>query len=378
MHHDRTRKVLAAIAAAFFATPLALLVVGVRAGEFENRQLASAPSLESGWDVFDETTRWLTDHMPLREEAVRANTRISLDVFDTTPLYGQIAHETTSIPAGEPAGQEPAPPPATASQVLRGEDGWLYLQGEIDRACGPFVPFAEALARWRRLVDIVRVSGRRAVLLVPPDKTAIYPEHLPGDLPTRGCLDAANAQLWDLLEPPRGGVVGLREPVARLKAETDELVYKRKDSHWNDIAALETVRHALAGIGAPVSVRPEEIVDPGPAAYNGDLTVLLGVPESDEAPRRKIARRPGAPRMLGTTLFVYDSYGDAVLPLLRPYFTRLETFLWDASTAEQLAAAIKSADRVIFESVEREFTYRTSDAGYVHPRLFDVLRAELR
>src|SRR5687767_10312119 len=170
-----TRKLFAAIAVVFFATPLALLIVGVRADEFENRRLASAPGLDNGWDFFDETTAWLTDHMPLREQAVRANTRISLDIFDTTPLYGTVAHETTGIPAGEPsatgepAGEAPSPPPATASQVLRGEDGWFYLQGEVDRACAPFLPFADALARWRELVEVVRASGRRAVLMIAPD-----------------------------------------------------------------------------------------------------------------------------------------------------------------------------------------------------------------
>ncbi len=64
----------ALLAIAFFAAPVALRAVGVHANAFENRRLAEAPKLSQGWEVFQQATRFLTDRMPLREQAVRANT----------------------------------------------------------------------------------------------------------------------------------------------------------------------------------------------------------------------------------------------------------------------------------------------------------------
>jgi hypothetical protein len=354
MRPRRVRPIFALLAVAFFATPLVLLAAGVRAREFENRPLERAPRLSDGWNGFQIAARYLTDHMPLREDAVHANSWISLHVLDTTPRYGP----------SERISRDP---------VMRGADDWLYLQEEIDNACRPFPAVGDALARWQQLVAIVRRSGRRAIALIPPDKSVIYPEHLPADFELRACWESGTRDLWDRLEPPSGGVVGLRTAVLAAKAHERDPIYKRLDSHWNELAALTLVRAALSAVGGSVRVRPSEVRDPGPAVYTGDLTTLIGAPESDTSPRRTIARPPGARQVPGTTVLVADSYGYDQEPLLRPYFARLEIVHWLGITPEQLAAAIARADTVIFEAVQRTFAYRTADVGSVNPRLFSLL-----
>ena len=61
------RVAFAVLAIGFFAAPIILRGVGVTATAFENRRLADAPQLSQGWDGFQQTSRFLTDRLPLRE-----------------------------------------------------------------------------------------------------------------------------------------------------------------------------------------------------------------------------------------------------------------------------------------------------------------------
>lgn len=90
-------------ALAFFFTPAAAFVVGVRAEPFENRPLASFPSLSSGWAFLPGFERWGVDHLPLRDVAVRADSATSELIFGEAPDYAnRVAH---SAPVGaEPDG----------------------------------------------------------------------------------------------------------------------------------------------------------------------------------------------------------------------------------------------------------------------------------
>ena len=65
--------------------------------------------------------------------------------------------------------------------MYKGRDGWLFLEGEFDRACIRFPPWKTVMRRYVRLVHIIRASGRKVVFVVPPDKTSIYPEYVPKD-----------------------------------------------------------------------------------------------------------------------------------------------------------------------------------------------------
>ncbi|MHB1833923.1 MAG: hypothetical protein ACYCXW_03060, partial [Solirubrobacteraceae bacterium] len=186
-------------AVVFLFGPLALIAGGFRVHQFENRPLEPAPKLAEGWKAFDVATRYLIDRLPLREQAVHANTWIDERVFGTTPFYNQaslggVGGDQAALPFSGTAAQDranissaggtsttgaPAPqPPATASQVTVGTHGWFFLQGVLQRACSLFEPFPAAAAEWERLLDVIRASGRRAVLIVAPDKSTIYPEYL--------------------------------------------------------------------------------------------------------------------------------------------------------------------------------------------------------
>lgn len=364
------RPVFAILAVVFFATPIAARMLGITAESFENRPFAEAPKLSQGWDAFGQTTRFLTDRMPLRAQAVRANTRIWTDVFETTPRYGPatgLAQDGTLSLTGAPKEAEATTPAAadTAAQVLRGRDGWLFLQGEMDRSCAPYMPFEEAIERWRALIETIRAQGARALLVIPPDKGTIYPEHL-ADFPVKDCAAKGKREQWRMIERAERGrdVIGLRDDLMRMKPDAGDDLYARKDSHWSTVGSLSLVRAVLERLDGARLLR-SEIIDPGPTEYTGDLTNLLGAPEADMQAQRGIERKPGAPRIPGRTLMIGDSYSQGPVPQLTHYFDDFRVLLWETPPAE-LARAIRNADTVVVETVEREVAFR---AGEVVPAL---------
>jgi hypothetical protein len=391
------RLLFAALAVGFFATPIALRAVGVKARAFENRSFAFAPSLSAGWNVFDDTSRFLIDRMPLRYQAVRANTWIDLHVFHTTPHYGEnglsgVQNDLALPFTGNPhqdkvglatattKGASPVQQTPTASQVAVGREGWLFLQGVFDRACAPFVRFPAAATRWEELLRVIRASGRRVELIVAPDKSTIYPEHVSPSTPNLACSVPGTAALWEQIESPsatRAGIVGLRRPLLAAKRSTSDLLYYRTDSHWNSIGALSLVRAALPPLGRTVRMLPSEVIDTGPVRFGGDLLSLLGESGSEIAPTRSIRRIPGTPVLDTPTAFIGDSYGDTPIVFLRDYIKQIDVLNWNDSSAEQIAQEIATSPDVILETVEREFDYRASAAGYITPKFIALVRTTL-
>jgi alginate O-acetyltransferase complex protein AlgJ len=394
------RLAFAALAVVFFATPLVLTAFGYKARAFENRKLASAPRLSEGWGFFDDATRYLIDHLPLRYQAVHANTWIDLNVFAFTPRYGlnglggvqsdqalpftgqpdqDKAAVATSTATGKGA-KGPVQPPPTADQVAVGLHGWYYLQGVWDRACSPFIPFTQAVSRWETLIRVIRASGRRVELVVAPDKQKIYPEYVAPGTPNLACGKLGTAQLWRLLEAPaavRAGIVGLRKLLLAEKRTSSQPLYFRTDSHWNNLGSLSFPEAALPPLSKTVRLRPDEIVAGPKVKYTGDLLGLLGQSGSEIAPTAGIHRAPGSPVVAGRSVVVGDSYADTALGDLTPYFASLNLLYWVNNTPQEIANGIASARNVVLETVEREFDYRASDNVYITPGFIAYVRKTL-
>jgi alginate O-acetyltransferase complex protein AlgJ len=376
-----TRLAFAVLAVGFFATPVAARVVGITAEAFENRRFAEAPELSQGWDAFQQTGRFLVDRMPLRAQAVRANTRIWTDVFGAAPRYG--TRDSLSDDGALPfagAAEEPGGPPEltaeqNAAQVLPGADGWLFVAEEQRRSCDPALPFEEAVARWRELVTELRARGKRALLVVPPDKSTIYPEHVePGA--EADCAAAGKRRFWAALEAVEDpSVAPLRAELARRKRGAGDDLFARKDSHWTTLGSLVLVEAVLDRIGRGIQVRDAEVVDPGRVEYTGDLTLLLGASDVDTRVQRAVVRAPNARKVPGRTVVVSDSFFDAPQHQLAPYLEQMVLLSWPYTPLPKIAAEIRSADTVILETVERELTFRATDTAYVPP-LLELLRAE--
>jgi hypothetical protein len=299
------------------------------------------------------------------------------------PFTGRPDQDKAGIPSSSSRKSNKAPmqPPATASQVAIGRDGWLYLQGVFDRACHPFIPFGLAAARWESLLRVIRASGRRAELLVAPDKSTIYPEYVAADTPNLACSRPGTEALWRVIESPaaeRAGIIGLRRALLAAKRTAGALLYYRTDSHWNQVGSLEMIRAALPPLSAPVRVLPTDVVSSGRIHYSGDLPILIGQKLGEDAPTREIRRSPGAPKVPGRTVLVGDSYAEVAQSQLVPYLSSLRLLYWDDDTARQIADGIANSRDVILETVEREFDFRASNAAFITPRFISMVRSVLR
>lgn len=356
----RARHFVAILALVFFALPIGARVAGLKAKPFENHPLAEQPSLSQGWDAFPQTTRFFTDRMPLRQQAVTANKRISESVFGTTPSYG------TSTVAGTapPKSQRPQ---GALSRVTEGKNGWLYLTQSMNNACDEKrrYPIDDAIATWLRMARILRSKGKKVVLVVPPDKDTIYPEFLPDSFGARDCLPHDRNALWRKLDAAtRPGFIPMRDTMSRARRTHRDLIYLRKDAHWSDIGASYMVRSVLGRVGGEVRMLDSEL-QYSHEDYVGDLTVLENDTTKDTRPTITIQRAPGAARVPGTTVLLGDSFGTRALDLLKPYFARLETVQWDGAADIVRLDAIQRADTVILETVERYFTARTGEVRRV-------------
>src|SRR5699024_6697399 len=82
--------VVAVVFAVLIFAPAALWISGWQSEEIENRALSEPPEIASPGDLVDEetyaeTSEFLVDHMPLREEAVQSYGRVNMELFDESP-----------------------------------------------------------------------------------------------------------------------------------------------------------------------------------------------------------------------------------------------------------------------------------------------------
>jgi hypothetical protein len=351
----RRRIALTLVALLFFGGPALAGLLGERAGGIENRTLTPFPSLAQGWAFFPHLSQWATDHLPLRDRAVRANSAASEWAFNELPAT-----------AG-------SPPP-----VILGRDGWLFFSGDTFLACQNRARLSGVNRELERFAALTGRLGKRLVTTVGPDKTTIETDRLPERYPNRDCSLPAKAELWQrLAADPPPGYVDLRVPLERAKQQYGA-VYKPQDTHFDDHGNVAFAT-ALAAALDPRMVDHVELQETGPRSTIGDLSVLTGLPAATTFPGVTLHRpgvvvtrtdtirsampiihssatSTGAPLVPGRTLLVGDSYSLNGLAWLQPFFADLDFLLLSTPAAPAaFAELLRSADTVILEQVERTF-----------------------
>jgi hypothetical protein len=396
------RLVFLVVGVVFFFLPVAALLVGVRAKPIENKPLATAPHWRLSWDVIPEITDYVNSHLPFRDAAVRANTNLSLKVFGEAP--------STAVGTGGPAGvdnqqqtgaDKPEDPEAVGGKVTIGRNGWLYLAEEFHKECQRLQPPAQVIANLQRLNDLLTASGRTFIFTVAPDKSTVVPEYLPANYPEKACAQASKQETFRLLAASGNpAYVDMHALITGRQKQEKRPYYLKKDTHWNGLATTALTREVMKKID-PAMLK-DALIEEGKFSYQGDLTQLLGAPETDEtqtatitrpgvtvAPLEQVSTPSGltafrmpasgqAAMVDAPTLLVGDSFSRVVLPQMAPFFSNLLRVDNGTFAADQDAALKQVMDSKVIMLVWVERNFTSVKSGLLWSTSFlDALEARL-
>jgi hypothetical protein len=366
---------------AVFVAALGLPLAGLLAERgWPRPALATLERLPAALDAF------VRRHFGFRRTLVRWHDLASLRLLRSSPHDGSGFTETRLAAAPGP----------WSSRVLLGRDGWLFVAGgrplESYRRTQPFT-HAE-LAAWTEVFEARRAwlaaRGIVYLLVVPPDKHNVYPEHMPAAVRPLREVSHLDQLLAHLRAYSAVTVVDVRP--ALLAAKARHPVFPRTDTHWNAFgawAAYEAIVRALRGrrgVPAPwpldaFTVRREEYA-------GGDLADALGLADvlREErvrlVPRRArrarvVERHPPAaapdtvwrvtahPRAdLPRLVMFHDSFGFALARFLAEHFSEARFHLY--RRFDPVLVDVHRPDVVIDEMVERGLVSRPPEN---HPAL---------
>ena len=377
--HWPTRRALAILlAACFFFGPAFGFLLGARPQAIENRALTPMPSLSDGWSFFPKFTSWAVDHLPLRAEAVKANSVVSEKVFREAPSFNG---DTGGPIGGAPIGTSKKASSSEYPQVIQGKNGWLYFGADVSNLCQPTADIADTLSRLNRLAHAVQASGRRFVLAIAPDKSTIYPQELPDTYAGRSCAQARRTAFWNAVQKtPPAGYVDLKAPLLAEQQKSGVPVYRQTDTHWGPMGAAIYAQRLAAALD-PALLRDTTVVPKGQTTRTGDLGNMISAPHADTFADYELRRpgvvpvgRPdlalpqmpyspqtftdsttGAPLFKPATLLLGDSFTSASGATLGSLFAHVTLLHNETSSQypEAVANQMAGADVVVYEIVER-------------------------
>ncbi|MDO4537200.1 MAG: hypothetical protein Q4B54_03480 [Coriobacteriales bacterium] len=325
--------------------PLALTPLSSRGASAENRTLAAMPALstETGpnLEFLSQLGAWYADHFGLRSELIDLDSSIKESLFGTS----------------------------STDNVVVGSKGWLYYAGELND-WRQMTPLSERgvknAARNLSLVqEVVRSQGKGFVVAIAPNKSSLYPEHMPAwQLAAKGESNASRLAA----ELARQGV-NYVDLFGVLRAQNREL-YLLKDSHWTNEGALLAANALLDALGHPhVDWLSEQPVSD--SSLKGDLNAMLhpvtasgetqplwqsaqAFSFESEATNVEEASLDTSSAAAGGLLMMRDSFGNALLPYMassygHAHFSKLMPY--DLGNA-----ALSKADDVVIVRAERHLS----------------------
>ncbi|MDY3919486.1 MAG: hypothetical protein SOZ59_10885 [Candidatus Limivivens sp.] len=310
----------------------------------ENRDLSELPKLqtEEGWNsgYLEQLGDYFQEHFAYRNELVTANALLNGRVFGVS----------------------------TASGVIQGTDGWLYYMDSLEdyQRTNPMSErslfnVAHSLALMQ---DYVEKKDCAFVFTVAPNKNTLYGEHMPYYYQIKTENPGNLERLEGYLEEEQVSYADLWETLSGW----EEVLYHRRDSHWNNKGASIAADCILDTLGklyisytdGDYEVRKDFIGDLDEMLYPKALTpeeeIYYAKPftysyveevESNFAPRISTVSSLGS----GSLVMYRDSFGNALLPYMaqaygNAYFSRgIPYQLTDLDT--------HLADTVVVERAER-------------------------
>lgn len=340
--------------AAFFAVclvPFAGMAVTGQKSSSENRTLAEFPQIktEEGINVqwLSDAGEYFQDHFAFRNELVTANALINGKILGTS----------------------------TASGVIQGTDGWLYYKDSLEDYLGENLLEDRSLYNISHILSLMQEylaeKNVQFAFTVAPNKNSLYDANMPY---YDSCKVSDNKNLINLrkyLKNENVSYVDLYEPLAK----ADEILYHKRDSHWNNKGAALASDLLLEGLGKehesytdetytvktdftgdldemlyPLATTPEDEI-----YYDRQTTfAYVGEVESNFDPRITTVN----PVKTGSLVMYRDSFGNALLPFMadaygNAYFSRgIPYQLTDVDTMAADTVVVERAERFLPEMAE--------------------------
>lgn len=320
----------------------------------ENKRMAPPPKLtaEDGSfnkSFFQDFESYFTEHVALRNQMVYT------DALIQTSLFGE----------------------SNVSGVICGTDGWLYYASTLSDYLGSNVMSDRQLYNLANnfsvIAEYVKSKGKDFVLTIAPNKNTLYGENMPYYKSYVVNSDHSAVLLEPLLR--QQGVRYL--DLFQLFQEQDEVLYLKRDSHWNNKGAALVSNAILDALG----LAHEDYFGMTPALVkneNGDLNKMLysfyAEPEDDydyglthkyvyannatdvEA-GWIITDNPGGS---GTLLMFRDSFANTLIPFLSNTFATAYYSKGEPNALEFYLETY-SPDCVVIEKAERNMANYLND-----------------
>ncbi|MEP6894906.1 MAG: hypothetical protein ABI986_04790 [Chloroflexota bacterium] len=266
--------------------------------------------------------------------------------------------------------------------VLVGENGWLVFTAERDiedyQRTTLFTD--DELTHFQKNFDALSAQyaerGITLLVIVPPNKSSIYPESVPTQIPIFGSETRLDQLVNYLQAHGKAQIIDLRP--ALLAAKSEHQVYYATDTHWNDYgiyiaySALMSELHKVYPNLIAHPVTDYKIVKRAPEQL--DLSKNMGVTLLPEAKiqfvhqfdmhtsykninlgSRKIMFSYNPDASLPSVVVYYDSFFFSVIPMLGEHFHNgyfIQNYsgggLWNLSWVDE-----QQPDVVIIEFAER-------------------------
>ncbi len=350
MYENMKKKILylayTAAVLLIMVVPFAGMTVAATNETTENKELAEFPKLRNNgkWNVsfLGELGGYFEEHFAFRQELVAANAM----------LRGKVLGVSAS------------------DQVVVGKDDWLYYAGTLDDYLGENLMSEKGLANAVHNIGLmqqyVESRGSKFIITVAPNKNSVYGDNMPSNY-LRG-----EENNHSLLAPLLGQAGIHYVDLYHIFESSDEFLYLRGDSHWNNKGALLVCQRLMDALGkeydasaySAYEVRKEHIGDlekmlysvavkPEDNVYYDRVPIYAYVNDVEDTEADWIETIN--PNGQGSLLMYRDSFGNSMLPFLANefeygYFSRLVPY--NLTNLDQYRP-----EYVIVERVERRLSF---------------------